>query len=81
MGDKTKAISLLAKVHTKFDVWPKNIEDLSLNLESASNIVQPPTMFGELKNLEKGAAIAHLQAKYNLRPFMMEVYRVEYFYE
>ena len=79
--EKTESLVLLARVPSKFEVWPKNIEDYSFSLQTASNIVAPPTMFGEVTKLDKGPAIEHLQRKHHLRPFMLDVYRVEYVYE
>jgi len=79
--DKTVGLMLLARVPSKFDVWPKDVEDYSFSLQTASNIVAPPTMYGELVKLDKGPAIEHLQRKHHLRPFILNVYRVEYVYE
>ena len=79
--EKTESLVLLARVPSKFEVWPKNIEDYSFSLQTASNIVAPPTMFGEVTKLDKGPAIEILQRKHHLRPFMLDVYRVEYVYE
>ena len=79
--EKTVGLMLLARVPSKFDVWPKDFEDYSFSLQTASNIVAPPTMFGELTKLDKGPAIDHLRGKHHLRPFMLDVYRVEYVYD
>jgi len=78
---KTVGIMLIAKVPTKYEVWPKDVEDTTFDLQTASNIVMPPTFYGEIVELDKGPAIAHLQKKHNLRPFMLDVYKVEYQYD
>jgi len=74
----TVGIMLLARVPTKFEVWPKEAEDYSFNLQTASNVVAPPLMTGELLKLDKGPAIEHLRKKHHLRPFLLDVYNVEY---
>ena len=38
------------------------------------------TDVGEIVKLDKGPAIVSLQNKHNLRPFMLDVYRVDYLY-
>ena len=76
--DKTVGVMLLAKVPTRFEVWPKDFEDYSFSLQTASNIVAPPTMYGELLKLDKGPAMESLQKKHHLRPFLLDVYNVEY---
>ena len=101
---KTVGIMLLARVPTKFDVWPKDADDYTFDLQTAGQIVAPPTFTGELVKLDKGPAIVSLQAraapshharacgrcvrltrrclgaqnKHNLRPFMLDVYKVGY---
>mmetsp|Transcript_13277 Transcript_13277/g.28691 ORF Transcript_13277/g.28691 Transcript_13277/m.28691 type:complete len:260 (-) Transcript_13277:90-869(-) len=77
---KTVAITLLAKVPYHFDVWPKEESDYAFDLQTAAHIVAPPTFTGELLPLDKGPAIVSLQNKYNLRPFLLNVYRVDYLY-
>ena len=79
--DKTASVSLLARVHTKFEVWPPDFEDYSFSLQTASNVVAPPTMTGELIKLDKGPAIDHLMKKHHLRPFLLDVYSVEFHFE
>jgi len=76
--DKTAGIMLLARVPTQFDVWPKEVEDYTFNLQTASNVVAPPTLTGELVKLDKGPAIENLKSKHYLRPFLLDVYRVDY---
>jgi len=76
--DKVTGIMLLAKVPSKFEVWPKEVEDYSFDLQTASNVVAPPTMTGELMKLDKGPAIETLKKKHHLRPFLLDVYRVDY---
>ena len=71
----------LARVPVQFDLWPKDIEDNTFSLQIAANIVAPPTLTGELVKLDKGPAMAHLQKKHNLRPFILDVYRVEFNYD
>jgi len=78
---KTEGIMLLARVPAKFELWPVEFEDYSFSLQTASNVVQPPLMLGELVNLDKGPAIEHLKNKYHLRPFMLDVYNVEYSFD
>ena len=43
-----------------------------------TTVVAPPTMTGELVKLDKGPAIESLQKKHHLRPFMLDVYKVEF---
>jgi len=74
----TVGIVLLARVPVQFDVWPKEVEDYTFNLQTASNVVAPPTMTGELLKLDKGPAIDHLRKQHHLRPFLLDVYRVDY---
>jgi hypothetical protein len=80
-------IMLLARVPVRFDVWPKGVEDHTFNLQTASSVVAPPTFTGELVKLDKGPAIEHLKKKHHhkgtslLRPFILDVYRVDYIYE
>ena len=76
--DGVKGIYLLARVPAKFEVWPQDFEDYSFNLQTASNIVAPPTMTGELVKLDKGPAIETLKKKHYLRPFLLDVYKVDY---
>ena len=76
--EKTVGISLLARVPTKFEVWPEEVEDYSFDLQTASNIVAPPTFYGEIVKLDKGPAIDSLKRKHHLRPFLIDVYKVEY---
>ena len=78
--DKTAGIMLLARVPTQFDVWPKEVEDYTFNLQTASNVVAPPVMTGELVKLDKGPAIESLKSKHYLRPFLLDVYRVDYIF-
>jgi len=78
---RTEGIMLLARVPAKFEVWPQDFEDYTFSLQTASNVVQPPVMHGELVKLDKGPAIEHLKAKHHLRPFMLDVYKVEYYFE
>ena len=80
MRDSTVGITLLARVPTRFDLWPREVEDYSFNLQTASNVIAPPTLTGELVKLDKGPAIEHLQKKHHLRPFLLDVYNVEYFF-
>ena len=54
------------------------VEDYTFNLQTASNVVAPPTMTGELLKLDKGPAIDHLRKQHHLRPFLLDVYRVDY---
>ena len=79
--DKTVGVMLLARVPSKFDVWPKDVEDYTFDLQTASNVVAPPTFLGEIVKLDKGPAIEHLQKKHHLRPFMLDVYKVDYQFE
>ena len=74
-------MALLARVPTRFDVWPKDIEDYEFSLQTAANIVAPPVFTGELVKLDKGAAIEAMKRKHNLRPFLLDVYNVEYKYD
>eukprot|EP00965_Chrysotila_dentata_P242511 6204912-Pleurochrysis_carterae.AAC.1 len=71
---------ILARVPYHFDVWPKEETDYSFDLQTAAHIVAPPTFYGELKKLDKGPAIEVLKNKHNLRPFLLDVYKVEYNY-
>ena len=101
---KTEAVSILARVPTKFVVWPPEAEDYSFSLQTASNMVMPPTLIGELVKLDKGTplrtsaqfcaqlsgailsdassttlaghAIDVIKSKHNLRPFLLDVYKV-----
>ena len=41
----------------------------------------PPVFTGELVKLDKGAAIEAMKRKHNLRPFLLDVYNVEYKYD
>lgn len=52
---------------------PPTRQDYTFNLQTASNVVAPPTLTGELVKLDKGAAMDHLKAKHHLRPFMLDV--------
>lgn len=61
--DKTVGIMLLARVPTQFELWPEGVEDYSFDLATASNIVAPPTLSGELRKLDKGPAMDHLKKK------------------
>ena len=76
--DNTVGLMLLARVPSQFDVWPKDFEDYTFSLQTASNVVAPPTMTGELVKLDKGPAIESLKKKHHLRPFLLDVYRVEF---
>ena len=76
--EKTVGLVLLARVPCKFDLWPKDIEDYTFNLQTASNIVAPPTLHGELVKLDSGPAMESLKQKHHLRPFLLDVYKVEY---
>ena len=76
--DDIKGLMLLARVPSKFDVWPKEVEDYTFNLQTASNVVAPPTMTGELIKLDKGPAMESLKKKHYLRPFLLDVYRVDF---
>ena len=58
---KTEAVSILARVPTKFVVWPPEAEDYSFSLQTASNMVMPPTLIGELVKLDKGRPRAILR--------------------
>jgi len=78
---RTESLALLARVPTKFDVWPKDIEDYEFSLQTAANIVAPPIFTGELVKLDKGNAIDMMIKKHNLRPFLLDVYNVEYKYD
>lgn len=78
---KTESLVLLARVPTKFDTWPKDIEDYEFSLQTAANIVAPPTFYGELVKLDKGPAITVLKNKHNLRPFLLDVYDVQYHFD
>eukprot|EP00908_Phaeocystis_cordata_P009015 Transcript_1974.p3 GENE.Transcript_1974~~Transcript_1974.p3 ORF type:complete len:186 (-),score=104.07 Transcript_1974:1163-1720(-) len=78
---RTESIALLARVPTKFDVWPKEVEDYEFSLQTAANIVAPPTFTGEFVKLDKGRAIEAMKNKHNLRPFLLDVYNVEYNYD
>ena len=119
---RTESVALLARVPTRFDVWPKDIEDYEFSLQTAANIVAPPVFTGELVKLDKGAAIEAMtnpnpnpnpspspnpnlnpspspnpnpnpnphphphpneamKRKHNLRPFLLDVYNVEYKYD
>ena len=79
--DKTVGIMLLARVPVSMELWPEGVEDYSFNLQTASNIIAPPTIVGELMKLDKGPAIEHLQKKHHLRPFLLDVYRVDYHFD
>ena len=123
MKGRTESLALLARVPTKFDVWPKDIEDYEFSLQTAANIVAPPIsnpdpdpdpnpdpdpdsnpdpnpnpdpdpnpnpnpeqvappiFTGELVKLDKGNAIDMMIKKHNLRPFLLDVYNVEYKYD
>ena len=73
---RTESVALLARVPTRFDVWPKDIEDYEFSLQTAANIVAPPTFTGEFVKLDKGRAIEAMKNKHNLRPFLLDVYKV-----
>jgi len=77
---KTTGVMILARVPYHFDVWPKEETDYTFDLQTAAHIVAPPTFYGELIKLDMGPAIVSLQNKHNLRPFMLDVYKVEYHY-
>jgi len=74
----TTGIMLLVKVPMSADVWPKEETDYSFDLQTAAHIVSPPTFYGEIVKLDKGPAIVSLQNKHNMRPFMLDAYKVEY---
>jgi len=74
----TTGIMLLIRVPVALDLWPEGVEDYTFNLQTASNIIAPPTITGELLKLDKGPAIEHLQKKHNLRPFLLDVYKIDY---
>lgn len=76
--DKVTGVMLLARVPTRFEVWPKEVEDYSFDLQTASNVVAPPTLTGEFMKLDKGPAIESIKKKHHLRPFLLDVYRVDY---
>ena len=69
---------MLARVPTQFQLWPPEVEDYTFNLQTASNVVAPPTLTGELVKLDKGPAIEHIKSKHYLRPFLLDVYRVDF---
>ena len=75
--DETKGIMLLARVPAQFQVWPQEVEDYTFNLQTASNVVAPPTLTGELVKLDKGPAMETLKSRHYLRPFLLDVYRVD----
>ena len=54
------------------------VEDYEFSLQTAANIVAPPTFTGELVKLDKGRGIEVLKNKHNLRPFLLDVYNVEF---
>ena len=66
---------------SKFDVWPIDNENYEFSLQQASSQVWPPTFTGELVKMDKGRAIDVLKNKHNLRPFILDVYNVEYKYD
>jgi hypothetical protein len=76
--DETKGIMLLARVPAQFQVWPQEVEDYTFNLQTASNVVAPPTLTGELVKLDKGPAMETLKSRHYLRPFLLDVYRVDF---
>ena len=75
---KGTTADLRADLPTKFEVWPQEVEDYTFNLQTASNVVAPPTMLGEFVKLDKGPAIESLKKKHYLRPFLLDVYRVDF---
>lgn len=79
--DKLVSIMLLAKVPVQFEVWPQGVEDYTFNLQTASSIVAPPTLTGELVKLDKGEAMKSLKQKHYLRPFLLDVYKVDYHFD
>jgi len=76
--DKTAGLMLLARVPVQFELWPKEVEDYTFNLQTASNVVAPPTLTGEVVKLDKGPAMENLKSKHYLRPFLLDVYRVDF---
>ena len=54
------------------------VEDYEFSLQTAANIVAPPTFTGELVKLDKGPAMEKLKSKHFLRPFLLDVYRVDF---
>ena len=75
---RVESVMLLARVHVRHELWPKEQTDYSFDLQTAAQIVAPPTLTGELVKLDKGPAIVSLQNKHNLRPFMLDVYKVDF---
>ena len=75
---KTEAVSILARVPTKFVVWPPEAEDYSFSLQTASNMVMPPTLIGELcmanVEWEDDVVVVYFQGKQGLelRRYMRE---------
>ena len=75
---KTVGIMVLARVPVRFELWPKEVEDYSFDLQTASNVVAPPTLVGELVKLDKGPAMESIKSKHYLRPFILDVYQVDF---
>ena len=69
---------VLARVLVRFELWPKEVEDYSFDLQTASNVVAPPTLVGELVKLDKGPAMESIKSKHYLRPFILDVYQVDF---
>jgi len=76
--DKTVGVMTLARVPLSLELWPEGVEDYTMHMQAASSIIAPPTIVGELVKLDKGPAIEHLKKKHHLRPFLIDVYRVDY---
>lgn len=71
------ALMTLLKVPVTLEVWPDGA-DMSMDLQIASGIVMPHLFTARLLPLEKGAAVAKLQEKHKLRPFLLDCFAVEF---
>jgi hypothetical protein len=71
------AIMTLLKVPVELEVWPQSA-DMTMDLQIASGIVMPHLFSARLLPLEKGPAVAKLSEKHKLRPFMLDVFAVDF---
>jgi len=71
------SIMTLLKVPVTLEVWPAEA-DMSMDLQIASGIVAPHLFSARVLPLEKGAAMDVLRRKHHLRPFLLDVFAVDF---
>lgn len=74
---EVQALMTLLKVPVGLEVWPEGA-DMSMDLQVASGIVLPHLFSTRVLKLEPGGAMDVLQRKHHLRPFLLDVFAVEF---